>query len=552
MKYIKMLMFFSVLLFLSACTDDSNVNEDSENGGADQSITLSLPSDAVSVDPHGSNDSPSEKIREHIFEGLVTQDDNLEIVPELAESWEQIDDLTWHFSLRDDVTFQDGSAFNAEVVKANLERLLDPSRGSTRAFVLEMIEEVNVIDDYTVEIITEYPFQPLLGHLTHGAGDMISKESIDEDYQSALEEAGLDLSLDEYYELRDSRGEEHADIAEQLSEYTGTVIEQNPVGTGYLKFDSRSPGESTTLVRHDDYWDGDVNISDLTLKVVPEVGSRVAEIETGDSDVIADIPPSDRERVESGDVTVTETDSVALEYIGMNTRNEYLQDKRVRQALAHAFNKQEVIEGIYDNAGIEAVSPLAPNVFGFDDTLESPEYDLDEARRLLEEAGYEDGFSLTMYVNDDNPQRVDTALWFQESLQEIGIELEVVQLEWGTFLETTGEGEHDLYIMSWGNSTGDPDNAITPLFHTDRLGSPGNRAFFENEDVDRLLEEGREEADEDARAEIYSEVQNILIDEAPAIFILHPQNYNGYRSSLDNITIDTYEEFNFQNVIETE
>src|SRR5699024_11781857 len=103
--------------------------------------------------------------------------------------------------------------------------------------------------------------------------------------------------------------------------------------------------------------------------------------------------------------------SVALEYIGMNTESEILQDKKVRKAISHAFNKEEVIEGVYDGAGIEAVSPLAPDIFGFNDSLEPLEYDLDEAERLLEEAGYPDGFSLTMYVNDDNPQRVDTAIW---------------------------------------------------------------------------------------------------------------------------------------------
>lgn len=557
MQYFKFIFLFSVVLILTACADDNNVDGVSENeegdGSENQSITLSLPSDAVSVDPHGSNDLPSDKVRQHIFEGLVTQDENLEIVPELAENWEQVDDLTWHFFLREDVNFHDGNEFNAEAVKANLDRLLDPSRASTREFLLEMIEEVNVVDEYTVEIITEYPFQPLLGHLTHGAGDMMSQELIDEDYQNALEEAGADISLEDYYQIRESGGEEHEEIAEEISEYTGAVVEENPLGTGYMEFEERSPGESTSLVRNNEYWNGEVNIADLTLKVVPETGARVAEIETGESEVIADIPPSDRERFESNeDVTVTETDSVALEYIGLNTESEYLQDKRVRQALAHAFDKQEVIEGVYDNSGIEAVSPLAPEVFGFDDSLESPEYDLDEARRLLEEAGYEDGFELTMYVNDDNPQRIDTALWFQESLQDIGIELEVVQLEWATFLEATGEGEHDLYIMSWGNSTGDPDNAITPLFHTDRLGAPGNRAFFENEDVDRLLEEGREEADEERRAEIYSEIQEILIDESPAIFIMHPQNYNGYLSNLEGITIDSYETFNFKDITSVE
>jgi len=541
-------------LLLGACADDSEVEEDAEASGETavddgRSITLSLPSDAVSVDPHGSNDSPSERVREHIFEGLVKQDENFEIIPSLATEWEQVDDLTWHFTLQEDVTFHDGSEFNADVVKANFDRLLDPGRASSRSHVLEAVEEVNVIEDYIVEIKTEYPFQPLLSHLSHGAGDMISPEQINDDYQFALEEAGVDITVEEYYEIRTVGGEEHAEISEEISEFAGSIVEQNPTGTGYLKFDSRTPGESTSLTGNAEYWDDSVNIDELTLRVVPETGSRIAEIETGEADVIGDVPPSDKERLESSEeVELAETETVALEYIGMNTESEILQDKKVRQAISHAFNKEEVIEGVYDGAGTEAVSPLAPDIFGFNDSLEPLEYDLDEAERLLEEAGYADGFSLTMYVNDDNPQRVDTAIWLQESLQDIGVDLEIVQLEWGSFLEALGNQEHDLYIMSWGNSTGDPDNGIKPIFHSDSSNPGANFMYFSNEEADRLMDEGRQEDDEEKRHELYAEVQEILVEEAPAIFILHPTDYNAHSTSIDDIDISSYGEFDFQNV----
>lgn len=546
-------LLLSLALILGACADDSEVEEDAEAsegaaGGEGKSITLSLPSDAVSVDPHGSNDSPSERVREHIFEGLVKQDEDFEIVPSLATEWEQVDDLTWRFTLQEGVTFHDGSEFNADAVKANIERLLDPGRAASRSHVLEAIEEVSVIEDYIVEIKTEYPFQPLLNHLSHGAGDMISPEQIDEDYQFALEEAEVDVTLEEYYELRNEGGEEHTEIAEEISEFAGSIVEQNPIGTGYLEFDSRTPGDSTSLIGNEEYWAGDVDIDELTLKVVPETGSRIAEIETGKADVVGDVPPSDRERLESNEeVELAETETVALEYIGMNTESEILQDKKVRQAISHAFNKEEVIEGVYDGAGIEAVSPLAPDLFGFNDSLEPLEYDLDEAERLLEEAGYPDGFSLTMYVNDDNPQRVDTAIWLQESLREIGVDLEIVQLEWGSFLDALGNQEHDLYIMSWGNSTGDPDNGIKPIFHSDSSNPGANFMYFSNEEADKLIDEGRQEGDEEKRHDLYAEVQEILIEEAPAIFILHPTDYNAHSTSVDNINVSSYGEFDFKN-----
>src|SRR5699024_7776526 len=136
------------------------------------------------------------------YEPLVTQDENLELVPVLAEEYEQIDDTTWEFKLREGVTFHDGSEFNAEVVKANLERVLDPAKASARALLVEMVSEVNVIDVYTVQVVTEYPYAPLINNFTHGAGKMISKELIDKDYQNTLDKAGSDVSLEEYYDLR--------------------------------------------------------------------------------------------------------------------------------------------------------------------------------------------------------------------------------------------------------------------------------------------------------------------------------------------------------------
>src|SRR5699024_12219414 len=124
------------------------------------------------------------------------------------------------------------------------------------------------------------------------------------------------------------------------------------------------------------------NIDELTLRVVPETGSRIAEIETGDTDVIGDVPPSDKERLESnGEVELVETETVALEYIGMNTESEILQDKKVRQAISHAFNKEEQMEDVYDGAGNETVSPLLPDIFGVNDTLDPLNYDLDDAER---------------------------------------------------------------------------------------------------------------------------------------------------------------------------
>ncbi|CAM4312270.1 glutathione ABC transporter substrate-binding protein [Jeotgalicoccus halotolerans] len=550
-KFSFMALLGVLILILAACTDDSNVEEEATEGeetaaAEGGTLTLAIPSDAVSMDPHGSNDVPSEQIRDTIYEPLLTQDENFEIVPVLAEEYEQVDDTTWQFKLREGVTFHDGSEFNADVVKANIERVKDPAKASPRSFLLEMVSEVNVIDDYTVELVTEYPFAPLANNLTHGAGKMISKDLIDADYQQALDEAGSDLSLEEYYDLRAEGGEEHEAAANEISSFVGQLVESEPVGTNYFKFDSRSPGEQTAVVRNDDYWGDTALLDGVTFKVVSEPGSRIAELESGSSDAILATLSSNIDRVENNeDVTLLRNDSVSIDYIGFNTEKEPFDDPRVRQAITHAFDSQAVLDGVYNGSGTPAEAPLAPGVLGYSEDLEGLEYDMDRAEELLDEAGVED-LTINLMVNDDNPERVDVALWLQESLSNLGITVNVEQVEWGAYLAATGAGEHDMFILGWSNSTGDPDNGITPLFHSDNIGDTGNRSFYNNPELDSILDEARQSTEESEREELYMEAQQILVDEAPAIFIRHGENLNAYGNHVEGFGGDAYNIFDFR------
>ncbi|CDZ98956.1 Heme-binding protein A precursor [Jeotgalicoccus saudimassiliensis] len=539
-----------LILILAACTDDSNVEEEATEGeetaAEGGTLTLALPSDAVSMDPHGSNDVPSEQIRDTIYEPLLTQDENFEIVPVLAEEYEQIDDTTWEFKLREGVTFHDGSEFNAEVVKANIERVKDIAKASPRSFLLDMVSEVNIIDDYTVELVTEYPFAPLANNLTHGAGKMISKDLIDADYQQALDEAGSDLSLDEYYELRDAGGSEHEDVANEISAYVGQLVESEPVGTNYFKFDSRSPGEQTSVVRNDDYWGDTALLDGVTFKVVSEPGSRIAELESGSSDAILATLSSNIERVDSNeDVTLLRNESVSIDYIGFNTEKEPFNDPKVRQAITHAFDSEAVLEGVYNGSGTPAEAPLAPGVLGYSEDLEGLDYNMERAQELLNEAGVED-LTINLMVNDDNPERVDVALWLQESLSTLGITVNVEQVEWGAYLAATGAGEHDMFILGWSNSTGDPDNGISPLFHSDNIGDTGNRSFYNNPELDSILDEARQSTEESEREQLYMDAQQILVDEAPAIFIRHGENLNAHGNHVEGFEGDAYNIFDFR------
>lgn len=538
------IVLMAVVLLLAGCTSDKNVDPGGEEGEAKQGgdVTFAMPSDVTSLDPHGTNDVPSEKVRVLIYEGLIQQDKDFEVVPQLATEWEQTDDTTYVFKLRDDVKFHSGKDFKAEDVKASLERAIDIAVASPRAYVLDMISEVNVVDDHTVEIKTEYPFAPMLNNLTSGAAKIMSKDLIDKDYQAALDKSGLDMTLEEYYDLRDKGGKEYEDVAEKIAADLKSIIEKEPDGTGYLKFDSRNPGENTVLVKNTDYYDGEMNLDKVTFKVVTETASRLAELESGQSELIANVQSANIDRVENNpDVTLLRSKTVSFDYIGFNTKKKPLDDKRVRQAITHAFDKQKVVDGVYNGSGTPANGPITPGVMGYKKDMKSLEYDVDKAKELLAEAGYEDGLKLEMVVNDDNPERMDTALYLQEALKDIGIDLKINQVEWGAYLEMTGAGEHELFMLGWSNGTADPDNVITPLFITKNHGSNGNRAFYTNEKVDQLAEEARKEIDEDKRQEMYEEIQEQIIEDAPVISVRYTENLNAHVNSLKDVVIDRYD-----------
>lgn len=496
------LLVTSVMVIAACGSDDSDTGNETGTGeetgeqvaseGGD--LIIAEHSDAVSLDPHGSNDTPSSNVAFNIYEALVTQNQDMELEPGLAYDWEMIDDLTWEFKLEEGVKFHDGSDFNAEVVKANLDRILDDAIASPRAFLYDMISEINVVDDYTIQFVTEYSFAPLPAHLAHNGGGMISGELIEKDY-AAMED-----------------GEE-----------PGSVINAEPVGTGPFVFDSWTPGEEIKLVRNDDYWGEPAHLDSITFKVVPEDSTRIADLETEAAHITDPLSPSDVSRIEATEgVHVNKQPSVSLSYIGFNASKEPFDDPLVRQAISKAIDKDAIIEGIYDGAGIPANGPLAPDVFGYDDSIEGLEYNVEEAKELLAEAGYPDGFSTTIWTNDTR-ERVDTATFVQAQLKEIGVEVEIEQVEWGAYLENTAAGEHDMFVLGWSTVTGDADYGMYPLFHTDNFGEPGNRTFLDNAEVDKLLVEARQNPNADERLDLYRQVQEILVDEAPMIYIHHQE-----------------------------
>ncbi|NMA80335.1 MAG: glutathione ABC transporter substrate-binding protein [Jeotgalicoccus halophilus] len=537
-------LFLTLMLVLAACSSDENVDEaaggeENAEDGSGGTINIGMSEDMVTVDPHGSNDSASAQIRRNIYESLIFQDENLELTPGLATEWEATEDTVWNFKLREGTTFHSGQAFTAEDVKATIDRVNDPAVASQVAFLYEMIEEVEVVGDYEVNLHTAYAFAPLPAHLSHNAGGIMSKDLIDRDYQAALDEAGSDVTLEEYYELREAGGDEFQAVADEISEYIGSVTGDETDGTNHLQLADRSPGDSVTLEKFEDFQNGEREFDEVIFRVIPETQARLAELETGGIDIAAEVDTASAERIQSADATeLIESDSVRMNYLGFNMDKEPFDDPLIRQAIAYAVDRDQIIDGVYDGYGITAQSPLAPDVWGYDEGLESVEVDIDKAQELLSESSQPDGFSTTLWVNDD-PAIVDSAVYIQGALSEIGIEVEIQQSEWGAFLDQTANGEHDMFILGWTTVTADADYGLYALFHSKNFGAPGNRSFYSNEEVDALLDEGRTTADEAVRQEAYSEVQQILIDDAPAVYLNHTSFLLGVNNDgVNNIGLD--------------
>ena len=449
---------------------------------ARDNLRVAFAANPASLDPSMTNDQPSARVMKQIYDTLIDMDANMAPVPLLAERWVFENDANGEptrlrLFLKRGVYFHNGDELKASDVKFTLDRAsVSPHIGH----ITGMIQSTTVVNDYEVLITLPYPFVPILNHLAHTATSVVNERAV--------------------RELGDAHG-------------------QNPVGTGAMRFVNWVAGDRIELTRWDRYHGTAPRIKDITIRIIVDPATRLLTLETGGVDIVIDIAPHDVSRVQADpNLQIFRAPNLSTNYIGFNCQRAPFNDIRVRQAINYAIDKVAIVNTVYMGTGGPAVGPINTRVWASAaNRLQPFAYDPPRARQLLAEAGYPNGFS-TVIVTNDNPQRVDTAEIVQNMLRQVGINVEVRIMEWGAYLDLTARGEQEMYILGWVSVTGDPDYGLHAVFHSDNFGAAGNRSFYRNAEVDRLLDAGRRETNLPRREQLYFDAQQIIRDEAPWIF----------------------------------
>jgi peptide/nickel transport system substrate-binding protein len=501
--YRKWLLVMLIIFIITGCSTKQGASTKEEKSGTASkdggTLVIARLSDAENLDHHFmSTINAASVTHSKIYEGLVGRDKNAEIKPLLAKEWKQLDDVTWEFKLRNDVKFHDGTAFNAEAVKTNFNRLLDPNVASPRAVVFKMVKEVKVVDEFTVQFILSEPFSPLLSILASHEGGIISPKTV---------------------------------------EKFGKNIINEPNGTGPFVFESWTPGQEIVFNKNNDYWGTKVKVDKVVYKVVPEETTRISMLETGEAHIAEPLSVPMMTTVEASSAAeIYRSEGFGTEYIGFNFQQEPFNDIRVRKAISHAVEMDSIIKGVYNNVGKKANSLLGSKVFGYHPDMSAYEYNLNEAKKLLAEAGYPDGFETTLKTMDSK-ERINMAEVLQSQLKGIGIKVNIEVLEYGTFIEAVNSGNSEMFILSWRNATGDADYNQYNLFHTNSMGAAGNTFFYSNKEVDQLIDEARKEKDSNKRIELYAQSQELEMEDAVYIPVRVIENLAAVAKNVNGFSI---------------
>jgi peptide/nickel transport system substrate-binding protein len=436
-------------------------------------LTIDLPNDAATLDPHLQWNTDSYSIYRNIFDNLITRDASGTIVPQIATSWKYLDDTTIEFKIRDDVTFQDGSKLTAEDVAFSIKRIVDPALKSPQLSQFDQIKSAEVIDPVTVKITTKSAYPALLAQL-------------------------VKLSI----------------VPKAYVEKVGNQeFNQKPMGSGPYKLTEWKKGIETDLEAYGSYWRGKPPFQKVVFRAVPDVSTRIADLKTGKADLIRDVPPDQASSIKDGSSTqLFSGPTERVGYLYINAEAGPTKDVRVRQAIAYAIDKQGLVDALLEGYGAAVNVVGAEPVFGYTDKVAGYGYDPEKAKALLKEAGAE-GAKLEFLTSPSYSRALVEAM--QQMLNDVGFSVDIASSDQATFLKRRqGDAANagSLAFGAWSCACQDADGIIFPLFRSGSIW-----AKYKNEKYDALVDEARSILDEAKRKDLYAQAYEILRQDVPGL-----------------------------------
>ncbi len=440
-------------------------------------LRVAIPWTPENLDPTMNLSSIRAMVGVSMFDSLVGRDADNRIVPQLAESWRLVDDTTWQLKLRRGVVFHDGEPFNAEAVRFTFQRVLDPEQKSPNRANMAEIARVDVIDDYTVNLVTRQPYAPLINRL-------LDFPMVPPKYTAEKGNQGMALK---------------------------------PVGTGPYRFVELVKDDRLVVEAFDRHWRGAPKIRRIVYKPIPEPFTRAAALRNNEVDLITTIPPSlARELERVGGLRVQRVPSSWIIYLGLNAFKKPLSDVRVRQALNYATDVDAIVKNVLEGSGRRLEGPLTPQMFGYDASVKGYAHDPARARKLLAEAGYPDGLEITLespagrYQGDKEIAEALGGQW-----QKAGFKPKVQVAEWGAYFKRyLGKQFQDAYLLGLGGPMQDGDE----LYNL--VSSKGRGLYYKNERVDALFDLGRGTMDAAKRRQVYRDLARAMVEDATWVFLL--------------------------------
>lgn len=435
----------------------------------DNSIIVGLDGNPTNLDPRFSTDAYSSRIVPLIYAPLFQLNKNSDLEPVLCESYEQTDEITYIFHLKNGVRFHNGAELTGKDVKYTYEYIMDKDNKSPHFGTFDKIDSIEIIDDYTLKITLKEPFISFMLSLSMG----IVPENFDQD-----------------------------------------KLAESPVGAGPFILEEFKPGEKILLKANDNYFEGRPKLDYAIFKVTENSTTRMLELKKGSVDLLTNsIPAYAVKFVEKMEhISVMQELGITFQYLGYNLEDPVLKDKRVRQAISHAIDRDEIIKYSLKGLATKAYGMiLSPENWAYERDITHYEYDLPRAKKLLDEAGFtekangEPRLHLT-FKTSKNKEANEIAQIYKSQLKKAGIDLEVLTFEWGTFFGDVKSGNFQLYSLRWIGIV-DPD-IFYYTFHTESFPPSGaNRNRYSNQLVDKMIEQSRREMDKEKRKELYSQIQ---------------------------------------------